>query len=117
MKRTERINFWLGDKDLAEIDLKAKAEECSRSEFIRRILSSAVIILAPDIDYRSYANEFNRLGTILNDVVKNFNVTGVLDKEAADDVWLQIKDLCERLRNELIEKTVDLKVEENDGKK
>ena len=117
MKRTERINFWLGDKDLAEIDLKAKAEKCSRSEYIRRILSNTEIIPAPDIDYSGYASELNRLGTILNDIVKDFNVTGILDKEAMEEVWSQIKDLCERLRNELIEKTVDLKVEEADGKK
>ena len=117
MKRTERINFWLGDKDLAEIDLRAKAEKCSRSEYIRRILSNAEIIPAPDIDYSGYASEFNRLGTILNDIVKDFNVTGVLDKEAMEEVWSQIKDLCERLRNEKKEKTVDLKVEEADGEK
>ena len=117
MKRSERINFWLGDKDLAEIDRRAKEQRCSRSELIRRIIQDMNVLPAPDVDYGYYEDEFRRLGTDLNDIVRDFNTTGILDKDALEDVWGKIEDLSERLLNELIEKTKRLEVKDGNGKK
>ena len=110
MNRTHRINFWLGDKDLAALDRKAKEEGLSRSDMIRKLVLEAKVIPFPDVDYAAYAKEFKQLGSILNDIVKEYNTTGVLDEEAAEAVLTKINEGAVRLRDELIEKTVDLEV-------
>lgn len=109
MNRTHRINFWLGNKDLAALDRKAKDEGLSRSDTIRKLVLEAEVIPFPDVDYAGYANEFKRLGNILNDIVKEYYVSGVLDT-AAYTVLHDIRSLAVQLRDELIEKTVDLEV-------
>ena len=110
MKKTKRINFWLGDKDLAIIDRKAKKMNLSRSGYIRKLFSEAEVIPSPSIDFLHYENEFRRLGYSLNNVVREYHTSGFLDSKAADCIWNKIIALAEQLKNELIEKTVDLEV-------
>ena len=110
MKKTKRINFWLGDKDLAMIDRKAKKMNLSRSAYIRKMLFEAEIIPSPDIDYSYYENEFRRLGYSLNDIVREYHTFGFLDSKAADRVWNKLSVLAEQLRSELVKKTIDLEV-------
>lgn len=110
MKKTKRIIFRLGDKDLAIIDQMSKADGVCRSEFIRRILRDSEIIPAPDVNWSEYVEELRRLGCILNEVVKKFKATGILNTELANDVWEKIIGAAERLKSELIEKTIGLKV-------
>ena len=109
-KRERRINYWLSEKDLDLIDRRAKEAKLSRSEFIRRLLREAEVIPTPDVDYLWYASEFKRLGDILNSYSKSCNQTGVLNPNA-EKVWSDISALWEKLKQELIEKTVDLEVE------
>lgn len=117
MKKTRRINFWLGDKALAKLDRQAKEIKLSHSDFIRKLICEAEILPTPNVDYMSYANEFKRLGRIFNDYVKKYNATGFLDHDGSEAVWQEIKETADRLRNELIDKTVKLEVETLHGKK
>ncbi len=110
MKKTKRINFWLGDKDLALIDRKAKADGVCRSEFIRKLIRETEIIPVPDVDYSKYVDEFRRLGNDLNNIVIRYNVTGNLDSALIESVWKKIIKTAETLKQELIEKTTDLEV-------
>ena len=110
MKKTKRIIFRLGDKDLARIDQMSKADGVCRSEFIRRLLRDSEVIPAPDVHWSEYGEELRRLGCILNEVVKKFKATGVQNTELANDVWEKIIVTAERLKSELIEKTIELKV-------
>lgn len=116
MKQEKRINFWLGEKDLAKLDRQANEAKLTRSEYIRKLVREAKILPTPDVDYLAYADEFQRLGTLFNDCVKEYHSTGELDQVRAEAVWSEIKEKADRLRNELIEKTVDLKVEALHGK-
>ena len=110
MKNSKRINFWLSENDLAAIDNNAKEMNLSRSAYIRKLFREAEIIPSPAIDYSHYENEFRRLGYSLNDIVRDYHTFGFLDSKAADRVWNKILALAEQLRNELIEKTVNLEV-------
>ena len=110
MKKTKRIIFRLCDKDLDKIDQMSKADGVCRSEFIRRSLRDSEVIPAPDVNWSEYVEELRRLGCILNEVVKIFKTTGVLNTELANDVWERIIGTAERLKSELIEKTIGLKV-------
>lgn len=117
MKRSNRINFWLGDKDLAQIGRKAKAAGICRSEFIRKLIRKAKIIPAPDVDFSAYAEKFKHLGYVLNEILKEYNAVGVLNNKAANIVWEEIISLAEQLRSELIDKTIDLEVDYHGNKK
>ena len=117
MNKTKRINFWLGDKYLAKLNSQAKEAKLSRSDYIRKLIREAEVLPTPDVDYIAYANEFQRLGQLFNECVKEYRLTGELDQIRAEAVWSEIKEKADRLRNELIEKTVDLKVEALHGKK
>lgn len=65
MKQSKRINFWLGEKDLAKLDRLANEAKLTRSEYIRKLVCEAKILPTPDVDYLAYADEFQRLGTLL----------------------------------------------------
>ena len=110
MKRNKRINYWLNDDDLAEIDRRAKAEGLSRSAYMRKLLEDARVLPAPNVDYLAYASEYQRLGRILNEYVQDFNTAGILDN-GAEKVWEKIEALTEKLRDELIRKTPEVEYE------
>ena len=109
-KKERRINYWLSDKDLDLIDRRAKEATLSRSEYIRKLLREAVILPTPNVDYPAYASEFKRFGDILNSYARSCNQTGILNPDA-ERVWNEISALWNKLKDELIEKTVDLEVE------
>ena len=48
-KKTERIKFWLSDKELKELDRQAKKAGMNRSEYIRKKIDESVVI-----EYRYY---------------------------------------------------------------
>lgn len=50
-KRTERIKFWLTDKELKQIERKAKKAGMNRSEYIRNLIKNCPLVKTPDIDY------------------------------------------------------------------
>ncbi len=111
MKKTKRINFWLGEKDLAKLDRQAKEAGLSRSEYLRKRIREAEVLPTPDVDYLAYADEFRRLGQEFNEYVKEFNATGDFNLRNAEKVWVQIHETADRLRLELMNKTVKLEVE------
>ena len=117
MNRTKRINFWLGDKYLAKLDRQAKEAKLSQSDYIRKLIREAEVLPAPDVDYLAYAEEFRQLGVLINEYVKEYNATGILDHDGSEIVWRQIKETADKLRNELIEKTVKLEVEKHNEEK
>ena len=50
-KRTERIKFWLTEKELKKIDRKARKLDMNRSEYIRRLIANCKLVYTPSIDY------------------------------------------------------------------
>lgn len=93
MIRTKRIKFWLDDEELALTDRKAKEEGLSRSAFLRKLIDEAEVIPATEIDYSFYKEEYRRLGNILNEYVKEMNMTGELNFEAVDRIVSEIRVL------------------------
>ena len=53
-KKTERIKFWLTDKELTQIDRKARKLGMNRSEYIRYLIANCKLVHTPDIDYEDY---------------------------------------------------------------
>ena len=49
MNRTERIKFWLTDKELKQIERQAKKARMNRSEYIRFLIKNCQLVRAPEI--------------------------------------------------------------------
>ena len=66
-KRTQRIKFWLTDKELKQIDRKARKLGMNRSEYIRYLIANCKLVHTPGTDYESY---YNRLKSISDEILK-----------------------------------------------
>ena len=107
--KTERIKFWLDDKELAFLDRKAKEAGVSRSAYIRELMNETDMIAAADIDYASYTEEFRRLGKHLNARLKRMNSTGEIDHTEIETIISGIKKTVERLLNDMRAATPSLR--------
>ena len=87
-KKTERIKFWLTDKELKQIDRKAKKLGMNRSEYIRYLIANCKLVHTPDIDYESYYNKLKYISDKINNHLIFLNQTGTLDEP-------QFHKLCE----------------------
>ena len=103
-KRTERIKFWLNDKDLKQIERKAEKAGMNRSAYIRYLIKNCPLVKTPDIDYEKWYGEFKELGDEFNRYLKAFNQTGIFNEKKADEVCFKILDLEKKLSAELTEK-------------
>lgn len=79
-KRTERIKFWLTDKELKQIDRKVKKLGMNRSEYIRYLIANCKLVHTPSIDYESYYNRLKLISDQINNHLIFFNQTGTLDE-------------------------------------
>ena len=87
MSRTKRINFWLGEKYRDKLDRQAKEAKLSQSDYIRKLIREAEVLPTPDVDYMAYAEEFKQLGKLFNEYVKEYDATGILDRDGSETVW------------------------------
>ena len=69
-KRTERIKFWLTDKELKQIDRKARKLGVNRSEYIRYLIANCKLVHTPGIDYESYYNRLKFISDKINSAKK-----------------------------------------------
>ena len=102
--KTERIKFWLTDKELKRIERQAKKAGMNKSEYIRDLIKNCHLVKAPDIDYEKWYCEFKTLGDEFNSYLKGFNQTGIFNEKKADEVCFKIIALEKRLSAELTEK-------------
>lgn len=79
-KKTERIKFWLTDKELKQIDRKAKKLGMNRSEYIRYIIANCKLVHTPSIDYESYYDRLKLISDKINNHLIFLNQTGTLDE-------------------------------------
>ena len=77
--RTNRINVWLADEELADRNEKVCRVRGSRERFIRQCISGAVIRAAPSVDVPKLLYEVRRVGASLNHILIAANVRGLLE--------------------------------------
>ena len=111
-KRTERIKFWLTDKELKQIDRKAKKTGMNRSEYIRYIIANCKLVHTPDIDYESYYNRLKDISDKINDHLIFLNQTGTLDELQFHKLCEEAVETAKQLSNELTEK-LDIEIEKS----
>ena len=111
-KKTERIKFWLTDKELKQIDRKAKKLGMNRSEYIRYLIANCKLVHTPDIDYESYYNRLKFISDKINNLLIFLNQTGTLDKPQFHTLCEEAVETSKRLSNELTEK-LDIEIEKS----
>ena len=76
--RTNRINVWLSDEELADLNEKVSRVRGSRERFIRQCISGAAIREAPFVDVPKLIYEVRRGGS-LNRILIIANAKGLLE--------------------------------------
>ena len=109
-KKTERIKFWLTDKELKQIDRKAKKLGMNRSEYIRCLIANCKLIHTPGIDYESYYNRLKSISDKINKHLIFLNQTGALDEPQYHKLCEEAVETAKQLSNELTEK-LDIEIE------
>ena len=79
-KRTERIKFWLTDKELKQIDRKARKLGMNRSEYIRYLIANCALVQTANIDYESHYNRLKRISDEINHHLIVLNQIGTFDE-------------------------------------
>ena len=110
--RTERIKFWLTNKELKQIDRKARKLGMNRSEYIRYLIANCKLVHTPDIDYESYYNRLKDISDKINDHLIFLNQTGILDEPQFHKLCEEAVETAKRLSDELTEK-LDIEIEKS----
>ena len=103
-KRTERIKFWLTDKELKQIDRKAGKLGMNRSEYIRYLIANCALVHTPNIDYESYYNRLKRISDEINHHLIVLNQIGTLDEPRFNHLCEEAVKTAKELSDELTEK-------------
>lgn len=115
-KKTERIKFWLTDKELKQIDRKSRKLGMNRSEYIRHLIANCKLVHTPDIDYEDYYNKLKFISDKLNNHLIFLNQTGTLDEPQFHLLCEEAVETAKQLSNELTEK-LDIEIEKSKGVK
>lgn len=115
-KKTERIKFWLTDKELKQIDRKSRKLGMNRSKYIRHLIANCKLVHTPDIDYEDYYNKLKFISDKLNNHLIFLNQTGTLDEPQFHLLCEEAVETAKQLSNELTEK-LDIEVEKSKGVK
>ncbi len=111
-KRTERIKFWLTDKELKQIDRKARKLGMNRSEYIRYLIANCKLVHTPSIDYEGYYNRLKRISEEINHHLIVLNQIGILDEQRFSRLCENAVKTAKKLSNELTEK-LDIEIEKS----
>ena len=111
-KRTERIKFWLTDKELKQIDRKAEKLGMNRSEYIRYLIADCKLVHTPNIDYDDYYNKLKSISDEINHHLIVLNQIGTLDEQRFSHLCENAVRTAKELSNELTEK-LDIEIEKS----
>ena len=111
-KKTERIKFWLTEKELKQIDRKARKLGMNRSEYIRYLIANCKLVHTPDIDYESYYNRRKIISDKINNHLIFLNQTGTLDEPQFHRLCEEAVETAKQLSDELTEK-LDIEIEKS----
>ena len=96
-KRNYRIVIHVNEEELEFINQKANQLKISREKYIREACKNVKMIIPPPIDYRHLINEFNHIGTNLNQLTRIANATNSIQEnqlnQLISEFHFKIKEL------------------------
>ena len=103
-KRTEKIKFWLSEKENKEIMRNALKLGMNRSEYIRHLIAHCKPVHNPKIDYEKYYSRFKALGDELDAELVKLDTYKDCNEKLCDYLCCEMIDLAEMLSSETSEK-------------
>lgn len=92
------------DKELKQIDRKARKLGMNRSEYIRHIIANCKLVHTPSIDYESYYNRLKYISDEINHHLIVLNQIGTLDEQRFNQLCEDAVKTAKELSDELTEK-------------
>lgn len=96
--RQNRVEFYLNDQELAQLDLFAKLYHGDRSKTLRDLLRMHEPIAPPSVDVKHLIRELQSLGNNMNQLAAKAHTLGFVDEVAYHDNAHAVFELCGRIR-------------------
>ena len=87
INRTNEIKVRFTDKELEEINKRAKASCYAREHYIRTLIIGHIPQSNPPPEYHAMMNELRRVGTNLNQIAQRSRVLGVKDSRRYEEPY------------------------------
>lgn len=100
------------DKELKQINRKAKRLGMNRSEYIRHIIANCKLVHTPNIDYESYYKRLKCIRDEINHHLIVLNQIGTLEKPRFNNLCEDAVKTAKELSDELTEK-LDIEIEKS----
>lgn len=78
-KRTNDIHLFLSDEELSVLNEFSVKTKKSKSEVLRFLLNTAILVEAPSIDYRKWIRELRMIGNNINQVLVIAKSNGIFN--------------------------------------
>ena len=72
-KRQNKVQFWLNDNELAQLNGKVKKVRLSREEFIRKAISNKAVSEAPPLEYLEILKNLRQINNNMNQIALRVN--------------------------------------------
>ncbi len=102
-KRSVEIKFFVTPKEKEELDARVKKTGLTRSEFLRRASTGAVIRAMPQVEIRELITELSHLGNNVNQIAHRTNLGYQHTVEFMFELKEEIYNLITDIRNEVIQ--------------
>lgn len=100
-KRTNDIHLFLSDDEVSllnEFSIKTKK---SKSEVLRFLLNTAILVEAPSIDYRKWIRELRMIGNNINQVLVIAKSNGVFNSLELQKQLLELDKIEDGMKAEI----------------
>lgn len=101
MKRDRHFKVRMTEEELKDLNLKVKQSKMSREEFVRLCIKNVTVKEPPSLDYYRLINEFNRIGTNLNQLTKLAHVSIKLPDHQLENILNELSLLIKKVDKEI----------------
>lgn len=101
MKRDRHFKVRMNEEEMEDLNLKVKKSKMSREEFVRLCIKNMTVKEPPSLDYYRLINEFNRIGTNLNQLTKLAHVSTKLPDHQLENILNELSLLIQKVDKEI----------------
>ena len=100
-KRTIDIHLFLNEQEFALLNELSMKMKTSKSQVLRFLLNSSVLVEAPSIDYRKWIRELRMIGNNINQLLVIAKSNGVFNSLELKKHLDELNDIEDGMREEI----------------
>jgi len=100
-KRTIDIHLFLNEQEFALLNELSMKMKTSKSQVLRFLLNSSVLVEAPSIDYRKWIRELRMIGNNINQVLVIARANGVFNSSELKKHLNELIEIEDAMRAEI----------------